>query len=231
MAMTWLTLRTQVRRLLQDNKATGTPRWSNEQLLDCAIWALNSLCAHTALATATSFTCDGETSDFTIPDNLYEDIVRSGAVYLDDGFSVSYINPVPTNRRDRSFSGYYVNGRNILHMIMKPSIGSILTVYYFALYPHPVYENDLILAPMWATAALAYLISAYAVSSYSVKLAGIRQWNTKQDSGNPEQSPVEDMYEVYMEAYERELSRVPLQQRENYWRSDLINGYPKPVVR
>lgn len=230
MSLTWAELRTQAKRLLQDNKSTGTPRWSNDQLLDYASWALNSLCAHTALATATGFTCDGVASAFTLPNNFYEEVTRSGAVYIDDGFSVSYLNPVPIWKHAGALNGYYLNPSNILNTVMVPSNGSILTIYYFASYPIPVNDNDLILAPAWATAALVFAIGSYAHSSYATKTASIRQWNTKSDSGNPEQNPIEDMSRVYYERYQMELLQVPNQQRENYWRNNLINGHPKPVI-
>ena len=51
--MNWGEQRAQARRLLDDT-TVGKYRWNDTQLLDYVGWALNALCAHTALATASS---------------------------------------------------------------------------------------------------------------------------------------------------------------------------------
>ena len=217
--MRWSELKAQIRRLLADTNAARY-RWSEEQLVDFIGWSLDSLCAHTAIATATGFVCDGATSVFAVPDNAYESVSRSGAVYIDNGTTLEYLNPVRFNQRAKATKGYYLLPENTLHLLEVPGAGNELTIQYFAYYPHPTQDNDLILTPTWATAALCYRVAAHAFSPLGGKASNIRQWGQQPDTGNPEHNPLINQTDWYLELYEREIAKAPRQERENYYRTN-----------
>lgn len=220
--MLWSDLKAQIRRLLVDPFPTvsGTPRWSDQQLLDFIAWSLDALCSHTAIASASGFTCDGTNTVFTVPDNAYERIDLSGAVYVDDGAGgLSYLNPVRYNMRSLAMKGYYLQPDNTIHLIQTPTSASTLTVEYFAYYPHPIQDSDLVLTPSWATPALCYRVAAHAMSPLGGKSANIRQWGQKPDTGNPEDNSLQHQSEWYFQLYEQELLKAPRQERQSFYRS------------
>lgn len=217
MALTWGTLKGQLRRLLKDEDPARF-RWNEYQLLDFVSWALDALCSHTAVASATGFDLSTESSPFTLPDNVYESIVRSGAVYTDSGIVKTYINPIRFNRQAGIPKGYLLT-ENDSKLTLKniTNTTDLLVVQYFAYYPHPSQESDLILAPSWATAALNYRMAAYAYSPFAGRRANIGQWDQKPDTGRKVDNPLQDQTMSYLEMWDQELSLYPPQQRENYF--------------
>lgn len=222
--MNWGTLKLQIRRLLVD---PAGKRWTDEQLLDFVAWSLDTLCAHTAIATATSFTCDGTTKAFPVPDNTYEKLDVAGALYLDDGCSLTYLNPVHFNLRETSHRGYFLLPESQINLINLPSSSDTLVVEYFAYYPHPVLDSDLILAPSWAMAALNYRVAAHAFSPLGGKSANIRQWGQKPDTGKPTDNPLQDQSSWYFSLYDQELLQYPRQERHNYHTTSRLPFYSR----
>lgn len=229
MAINWAQLRGQVRRLLIDTTSSKY-RWSDEQLLDFIAWSLDDLCAHTAIATATGFVGDGTNKEFTLPDNVFDSFANTGLVFVDDGISVSYLNLVPLYKQNTALNGYYLSPENLIHTILTPSNNSAITVNYYAYYPHPSQDSDVILAPNWAIAALVFRMASYAHSSLASKTSQIRQWGQKPDTGNPDDNPLMDQSQYYEAMYERELYKYPRQERGNYARTDLVNGRIKSTL-
>jgi hypothetical protein len=218
--MLWSTLKAQARRILKDADSTSY-RWSDDEMLDYVAWSLDALCSHTCIATATSFTLDGTTTDFTLPDDVYEPIDRSGVVYADNGVPPKvYLNPVRFNYITQAFAGYTLTGvgNSTLRLINPLYLSGSLVVEYFAMYPHPTEDSDNLLTPSWANAALVYRISAYAISRDASRRPEISQWNTKKDSGKPTDNPLQEQVDAFMSMWEHELSLYPPQQRENYFR-------------
>jgi hypothetical protein len=214
--LTWATLRAQIRRLLKDEDPARY-RYPDVQLLDCIAWTLDSLCSHTAIVTATSFTVDSDTTQVLLPDNVYEPIDRSGAVHFSDGSTNKYVNPVRSTRQTEARSGYYLQPANTINLIQSPAGDGTLHVSYFAYYPHPIQDADIVMIPTWATAACVLRSAAYAIAPYAYRSANVRQWNSKDDSGNPEHNPLEEMARSFIAGWEAELRNYPVQQRENYF--------------
>lgn len=215
--MLWSELKGQIRRLLVDTDATKY-RWSDQQLLDFIAWSLDALCSHTAIATATSFACDGATTVFTVPSNAYERVDKSGAMYLDDGTNLSYLNPIRFNMRRTNDSGFYLQPENTIHIVPVAPLNTFtIQLNYFAYYPHPILDSDSILTPSWATPALCYRVAAHAFSPLGGKSANIRQWGQKPDTGKPTDNPLQAQSEWYFQLYEQELYLAPRQEREQFW--------------
>lgn len=215
--MQWQTFRDSIRRTILNDTTSTTYKWSNTDLLDYLSWTLNALCMHTAVATATSFTGDGETTAFPIPDNCFEDITMTGAVYVQNGTTRTYMNPVKTNQLQRADSGYYVlNGE--INLLEAPGEDETVELHYFAYYPTPVLDTDQLTFPAWAQAAISFRIGAYAMTKYATKFANINQWNRNTDKGNPEDSSMWERALAYQAMWDQELARMPAQRRENFFR-------------
>jgi hypothetical protein len=215
MAITWGEFRTQIRRsILRDDDTKQ--KWSNDLLRDCVGFALDAFCAHTAQATATSYTPADGTDAFTLPDNVYASLEDSALVFIEGATSQpQYLLPVflTPGVSTKTVGGFYVWPRQALNLTQPLSNGEVLKVFYYAYYNHPVADSDLIDLPSWGYTAVAYLTASYALSNRASQEAMLSQYDTKKDSGTPDTLAVKTIQEWYLKTYETELSRHPRQQR------------------
>lgn len=223
---TWGELRDTIRRaLLKDtvpDEETGELRWTDEELRDFCWFALDTFAVHTAVATATSFVCDGETDEFNLPENLYtgDKFETTSLVYTESGTTITYHDPVmyTDSMNLESGTGYRIAPGNVLRFTTAPTAADTLTVEHFAFYNHPYADSDTIDIPQWGIQAIAYLSAAHALSGDSMKSAKIRQYNQRADSGNPEDNPIKEIQSWWLEMYEREMSRYVPQDRSHFFR-------------
>jgi hypothetical protein len=238
---TWATFRNTLRQsMLAD---LDEANFTDEVLLDCYTFALDTLCAHTALPKSTQFsnTVVKETVPsvtyydmsadvaFELPADMYEPLDVSGqlSIVQSDG-RVQYPDPVKRTPglspyKTLTVPGYWVWPENILNLSEPAGDGAILTVDYFAYYPAPVLDTDQVLHPRWANTAMQYLAAAHALSSYSVQSASIDRFKDKYDSGNPEQNSLRVQQIHFINMYERELARRLPQDRTNFFRSESMS--------
>lgn len=219
--MNWGEQRAQARRLLDDT-TVGKYRWNDTQLLDYVGWALNALCAHTALATASSFTAEDGLTSFSVPSNAMESVNLSGMIYLKRGTKLIYANPVKYNvatRMGTSSLSFYLMPERTVNFNLPLQVGDEVNLFYFAYYPHPTQDSDEILSPDWSVAAVNYLIASHAFSPQGGRSAQIRQWGQKPDTGNPEDNSLQNQSQWYLTMANHELARWPRQDRRNYFRT------------
>lgn len=218
MALTWGTYLAQLRRTVLRDKSKAI--WTEDlELRDCLWWALDTFCAHTAVATSVEYTGVSDDS-FELPDNLFESVETSGLVYLTTtGGSKVYLPPWNSSFTDRQNKVSYKEfPKGVLTLSDIPTGAPDLTVEYFAYYNHPYLESDTVDVPGWAVPALSYLIAANAMVGVGVTSANIGQWDDKTDAGQPEHNPLRRQHEWFLHLYESELARFPRQERMNYWK-------------
>lgn len=212
--MIWATFREQVRRsVLKDpNRIT----WTDDQLRDICWWALDTFCAHTAVATSVTYDATGTT--YALPDNQFESLEEAGLVYtIDSANTRTYLPPFFLASEAPSLISYEEFPKGTLLLSDTPN-DATLVVRYFAYYNHPYADDDTIDVPAWGIPALSFLIGAHAMSSVAVNAGNIRQWNSKTDSGNPEHNPLQSLQRHFLQLYENEINRFPRQERQNLWR-------------
>lgn len=215
MTLTWGVFREQVRRsILKDD---DHKKWTDEQLLDFTNWALDAFCSHTAVATATSYVCDGSQSVYDLPENIYEPVDRAGSVTLEEGGAVQYLAPVyyTIGMNIKTQQGFYTWPANVLNCVVAPDKGKTLVVRYYAYYNHPSQDSDLITIPIFAQSALAYLVGAHALSSFGTRESMMAQYRTRPEAGTPEDHSLRQMQQWYLQMYEAEITRHPRQSRVN----------------
>lgn len=207
---TWGEYRTQLRRsVLKDpNQVT----WSDDILRDLMGWALDTFCAHTAVATGMTYSAVTGTT-VAIPDNVFGDLEATGLVYLQT-------TPIqvaePQFFQDQSPKGttyFYSLWGN--QLVFNAAPGCDVTLRYFAYYDRPVLDSDVVACPQWAESALTYLIGAYALTSIGVQSANISQWDEK---GNEENNALRAQQKYFMGLYEDALRRHSPQDRKNFYR-------------
>lgn len=226
MAIAWVYYRGQIRRTILRDTNPANYRWSDEILRDCLWWALDQFASHTAQATATSFTGDGVTTQFDLPENVYDAIDESGMVYIQDGTRIKYLDPVRNTEglTPNSDTGFYIWPNNKINMSPAPVSGSTITIEYFASYNRPYADSDTVDIPRWAEKAVSYLVAANALVSPGLKSANIRQWGQKPDTGTPEDNSLKEFQRWLVELYYEEINRHPSQERTNAFRR-LNSGY------
>lgn len=208
--MNWGTFRTQIRRsILKEVEVTN---WSDESLMDACGWALDTFCAHTALVSGVTY--EAPEQAIVLPDDVFDDIERTGLVYVATSPVIvarpTYIIP------DHGASALsYVVWGNTLTFSKAPSAD--VTVRYFAYYPHPVDDNSEILIPRWAYNAVAHLVGALALTQDAINSSGISRWNTREESGTPEDNALRIQQNHLLKVYENEINRFPRQDRLNHY--------------
>lgn len=212
--MNWADFRTQIRRSIL--KDSGKAIWSDDTLLlDLCGWALDTLCAHTAAVSSVTMPAPVSTS-FALPDNLFSDLETTGLVYLQATDCTRRLRPSLYGQSEEGCITFNVWNGAITFSETLPTSEDLI-IRYFASYPHPVLDSDLITAPAWALGPLAHLIGALALTSESIASAEVNQWKGKKDSGTPEDNALRIQQSHLLDFYERELARYPRQRREGFW--------------
>jgi hypothetical protein len=239
---TWAAFRNTMRQtMLADLEEAN---FTDEVLLDCYTFALDTLCSHTALPKSIEFSDStvkatvpstvfydmSVDTAFQMPTDMFEPLDVSGQIQIANATGkVSYPDPVKRTRglspyKTMSVPGYWIWPEFILNLTEPAGPGGVLSVDYFAYYPYPSLDADVLPHPRWANTAMQYLAAAHALSSYSVQSASIDRFKDKYDSGNPEQNSLRVQQKHFLEMYERELARRPSQDRTNFFRSEAMTS-------
>lgn len=238
---TWADIKTQLRRsILSDDTGDDNARWTDDQLWDAYCAAQRSFASHTA-AVAEMSIVDGAAKDeeepavvwdlsteveFPLPDDLCELLDTSGIVeiidaqgerrFLDPTFYTSELSPYATENE-----GFWTT-LDALHLDTAPGAGTTLRVRYFGYWPEPANADDdefLVSLPRWAIAPVLYLAGAHCFVAPGARSAMIRQWNTRDDSGRPQDSALIAQADWMEKRANDELARFARQDRTNFFRA------------
>ena len=215
MSITWGALRTQIARKLNDSSMAT---YSADILQDAVNDALNAFAAsHTGVASDYIITGDGTTYVFDLPDDMVES--ENAGIYAvefpEQGFIYEerYWHKVQWPSIERSTTStpkaYVLWPVGKISFTQVPGTGDIVTLHYVAYYTTVDDIGDVIAIPRWATEAIKCYVCAVALSAAFAKSGNIRQWNTREDSGTPEDNPLLRLSEHYMERYWQILTQHP----------------------
>lgn len=230
---TWGELLQHIRlAILKDNtpdEETGEYRFSTEELLICAGWALSQFAAHTAMATSVVFTPATGTT-YELPAEIYDGDTLEQVISVGfyDGKELNYLDPVRYTdgmSPNKEITGFSIFPDRILNIPQAGNEASTLTLRYFAYWPTPSAPEDIIQTPRWAEVGLCYLIGAHALAGAGLKAAVIRQWGARPDTGSPEDNPLRVQQEWFMKLYECELRKRLPQDRINAFRASYDTRY------
>jgi len=232
MAIQWQTYREQIRRSVLNDVELS--QWSDETLSDCAGWALDTFCAHTALPK--TYTLDADSNAlldtpydlstetvFNLPDDMYEGVEFEGQIAIVKSGVLYHLDP---RENTPGMHPYSYDATPTYHtfedstVILSEPIGvdGTLVIRYYAYFPKPVDDTDTLAIPRWAEQAIAFLTGSYALAQIAIQSANIDRWKEKSDSGQPEQNALKAMQEYMFQQYERAIARYPTQDRVNYFR-------------
>lgn len=211
--------------------------WKFEQVHTYLAWAVDRFTAHTARpmrktlqhgdprqpSGAYDFSVDTE---FEIPDNLYEPLSTTGRLYIespsgDKWFLDPLTNTPGLSPSNRTHNWFWETPQGTIVLPRPVGVNNTLVIEYFAYYdiPDPTDDTALVQIPRWAYKAVASLAGAYALEAFAVQSATIDRWKDRMDSGNPEHNALRKQQEYLYNLYHQEISRVPVQDRVNFYRT------------
>jgi hypothetical protein len=88
-------------------------------------------------------------------------------------------------------------------------------IFYSTYWTVPSDDDDDLETPNFCDNALVYYAASHCALSKASQSASIRQFNTKVDSGTPEQNPLEQMSIQFIKRFEREMSIMPMMFHNN----------------
>lgn len=223
----WSTLRSEIYEgLLKDEAGTKYPP---DQMLVWAKWALVELSMHTAEAAYKTYACDGSTYQFVLPTDIIDNIEKSGLVGHNNGTDTNYLialrndpntkwpNIPPTEAKNTGATGFWEWPSGRLTLSFMPSAGHQIILNYFKVWDVPTDDNSELIFPLWMETPFCYLVGAAAMNPKGVSASDIRQWNRKQDSGNPEHNPLHRQAEFFLGQARRLLDKQGPQDREGFY--------------
>jgi len=202
---------------------TGEYRYTDAQIIIALEWALDLFALHTADAATASLTLNGRV--YSLPVDIYDGTPIDQCITVKmigtDLKVKEVIDPVKyTIGMDSIFGrGFYTFPERTLNLTFDPSFSGTLSIDYYKYWFAPQVGIDVLTIPKWAVSAVSYLTGAYVISSYALTSASIRQYNTKNDSGNPEQNPIKEQQKWWINTYEELLAKHEPQHRHNQYRA------------
>lgn len=216
--VTWFTYREMLRTIGLPNTfvVIGEAEIDLDKAIEMAThFAFNEFCAHTAKTLEFIYdnTITNPVDDE--PYNLSEDTVyRLPALAYPNPRTIKakswvYIEDVLV---DKSLY-YWSEGYRDIVWIAPPV--KDFEIRYYAYYDLPINgtETDELLVdiPDWALGIVRHRIVSHILSMSSIETADIRQWNTRRDSGNPDNNPLADRMMASEKMYKILIDAVPSQ--------------------
>ena len=162
------------------------------------------------------WTGDGTTKAFALPSDCYliqaiREADETGKVIPSAILSPgSYFGDYPEEQNFLEYpEGYVTFGK-------APDSGDTVKLYYWAYYDNPTItdgdvDDDFVLEiPRKVERAALFYTCAYCLLPDAANASGLRQFNTRIDSGNPEHNPVEETVAFFMRLFDIELAKIPL---------------------
>lgn len=219
---TWGAFKTEIREtLLRD---VGGDRYTETMLLAGLKWAQNALCAHTALYKSASFAAPdydmASAVAFPLPSDVYLPVYKAGLLFYvkSSDSKRNYLEYVDfAEDSDRALSqGYTLPPGDTITLLKPIGAGATLMLYYYAFYPAPADDSDVLAFPQWAEAAMGLGTAYYALMQQSNSEANISQFDARPDTGNPEQSSIRRYQEWLKKQWECELAQHQRQERHTH---------------
>lgn len=212
-SITWADFKPQIARKLKD---TEYSKYSETLLMDCVNDALAAFAAdHTGVATDTTVTGDGSTYEYDLPDDIV-DAEGAGvyAVHWEKNRWLSEIDYWPgrswkstTRSTSTKPRAYVLWPTGKISFTRIPDDDQEITIHYVAHYPEVTSDETAITVPRWAREPIKLYAAARALEPSALATGRVRQWGSKEDSGNPVQNPLMDMAQYFIKQYWEKLSR------------------------
>jgi len=214
-------LKKRILLLLGDDIASGAGeeiyggQYSVDALLAGIHAALDSvlpwMCKHNVLLLTSS--TDGYT--FTLPSDFYQiDGITSSSYFANNTTVYGTFSPMETFRAreipntDDNFWILYPHGKIVFSKKIDLTAGA--KAFYSATWAKPTTDITELETPEYAMTALSFSAASIVLLTKAVSGANIRQFNTKVDSGTPEDNPILKVSTYYQRMFDICVQRLPV---------------------
>lgn len=211
--VTWVDYLEKVRRTTVSFNADTIA--TADAMLDCANYAFNDLCMHTAYISEMSLTHgvsidpDNSPNPYDLSTVLQYRLVPEAYFDPIEAYATAavYVDGDIVSQDDYEFtrSGHLLFGT-------APG-GSLLEIDYYAFYPEVLGDADVLTIPRWAEGISKFRILSHLTTLVATQAADIAQYKGSRDSGNPEHNPLEELQKHAETMYRQLLNYVPRQDR------------------
>lgn len=163
-----------------------------------------------------TITGDGSTTAFDLPDDCYE---IEAVVSQDTGETMSKVVFAPGvvfSDLTSTENLWILAPSNQIAFAKAPTDGCIYDLRYLCTWAKVSDTTDLgtaIEPPDWTVVGLTLYATAYLLISSSLDTSNMRQFNTRVDSGNPEDNPIQRSISYLLKLFNQEMNRHPKYQR------------------
>jgi hypothetical protein len=204
-----------VRRLCND-PGGAEPTFEDELVMDGILEALKAILPWTAKEATYTYSGDGSTSSFAVPEECYE--IQAIYSNLLDTF-IPRVGLFPgagwqngeSSTLDQNYFVEYPN--DMISLSTPPGNSEDITIYYTKYWTEPEDSDEDLEPPPYAFAGILLFAASWILSTKATSAANIRQYGTKVDSGVPTQNPMLDMSKYYLQRFDMEMNRHPVTQR------------------
>jgi len=199
MNMTVDEFRQYLEKLLDDPKLAEITR-----VINATNAALNALVAYEPRVDTYEFIGDGSTASFSLPDDYY----WYAGFFDANGARLTVLWPAESEYILESGEYSVIitpSGQVRFHPLLQ--LNDKVTLYYYARWPLVTDQNSQIGPAYHWLNALAYYASAELIIADALTAAGVRQFGTRIDSGNPEHNPVARQIEAFRKMFKEEVAR------------------------
>ena len=177
-----------------------------DNILTAVNGALRAFCSHTAFTNIYRATV-GESHSLLLPSDFLE---MHGVKAVAKGLLMYHYPAIPDDAEQAL--GWYEFPMGTLQL---PTYQGAVEVYYYAYYPEVTGDPEQnIPIPLWAIRPIIYMTCAYIATPGMISDGRLNQFNTRLDSGTPEDIPLKILIDFLRKQYEIELGKFPPQKRE-----------------
>jgi hypothetical protein len=216
---TWAEYKNYMRRAILNDDPTDIAkrRYSDEQMWIALGWALDGFCSHTAKqAEYIDATFTGTT--VSIPTDVYDDFGNTARVTVgEDVYRSSYHSMGHSPSSDGDF---YKPWGGVVTLRNEITSETTLSIQYFSQWSKPATVDDdtfVLDFPLWAEAAVGYLIASHLMTGFSMRVPQLRQFAENPEKGGPEDNPFRRQQQWLLRMYQGEVDRVNKQDRANFF--------------
>ena len=195
--MLWSELKVQIGRKINDPQVTKF----GASIMDNANDALRLFAStHTGVASVSTITGDGETTQFPLPSNA----IDSGENQVYGVYNVSgdkWLTEISFLPNKELQVGYYIWPTGYINFNPYITTDYVYRVYYIAYYDPIVNDASVINVPQWAIEAIKMYAAGRTLEDQASVMALLGQFRTRVDSGNPEQQPILRLAESYIQQF------------------------------
>lgn len=232
MSIDWLTLKTYIRESVIKDVVTTTsnnPQFTDAQLLVAARWACVNLSMHTAQANTWHYPCDGIAYKFRLVDSMVDSSEKAALVIHNDGTNYEYLAPVratpsiiwpsaPPSNSSSSLRAYFEWPQGWLVLTYIPDKNNEIIVHGFNIWNPPIDDSSILDFPMQFEQPFSYIVGALLFDPLGAQASAIRTWNTKNDSGTPEDNSLQTQSKYFWSMARDRLRDIGPQDRETYYK-------------